>query len=383
MKILILTKSFTRGGSASGASNLAMALEAAGAHVVRLDADTARNGALAAVRVGERVIERLCFDAETHCLRLASATFDLHALCAVHRPDAIQLCDISANVIRMADLAGLPCPVVHRMSDFWPYHGPRHYATVPDHAGPAGWLLRQTIFAGAPLPDMRVAPSHWLADLLARHAPDPAAIRVIRNAVAIPETARRRPPPGAGTLHFGFLSNHILDPRKGFASLQPRLEALAARGVEVSLHLFGRLPTTQTPVFSGVRVEHHGPFGRNELARVFDSFDILLCPSRLDNSPNVLCEALAHGCPVIAQRGTGMDSYLSPETGALIDFHTSDTDTLADFIHACDRIAASHGSYSSAGATHAAATLAPAIIGDAYLHLYAELLNQAPGAARP
>lgn len=373
MRITLLTKSFIKGGSASGASNLASALEAAGAEVIRLDAYAAQKGrAIGLARVAERVFERLLFDAETHCARIAPPVFDLPAVYETYRPDVVQLCDVSGNVIRFSDLTRLPCPVVHRMSDFWPYHGPQHYATAPEgHGGLAQWLYRKTIFSGLPIPDMRIAPSQWLADLLARHAPDPTGIRVIRNAVITPHAVQRLQPP-AGALRFGFISNTILDPRKGFDTLQPNLDALAEHGIDVSLHLHGQLPEAETPKFERVKITNHGPFQRHELPRVFQSFDILLCPSRLDNSPNVLCEALAHGCPVIAQGGTGMDSYLTEKTGALIDFQTQGV-KVESFIAACEKIAAAYNSYSKAATTYATIVLSPQAIGSAYLQLYDEL----------
>jgi hypothetical protein len=79
----------------------------------------------------------------------------------------VQLCDVSGNVLRLSDVAGMPCPVVHRMSDLWPYHGPAHYAVRPETAPrSARWLMRRTVLAGARLPAARVAPSQWLADVL-------------------------------------------------------------------------------------------------------------------------------------------------------------------------------------------------------------------------
>jgi glycosyltransferase involved in cell wall biosynthesis len=375
MKVLLVTKSFSEGGSASGACNLARALEAVGIEVVRLDAyATQKRRWHGAARLAERAFERAFFDPETHCLRLAPPVFPLPRLVAAHRPDLVQLCDVSGNVIRFADLRQLSCPVVHRLSDFWPYHGPQHYAISPGK-GPfsARWLLRTSVFSGAELPDMRVAPSAWLSDLLARHAPDPGRIRIIRNAVAIPKNVSRRAV-NPGALHFGFMATHVLDPRKGLRTALPRLEALATQGVRVCLHLYGRIRNRELPRLSRVEMVSHGPFDRAQLASVFDSFDILLCPSRFDNSPNVMCEALAHGRPVIAQGGCGMDSYLDGTTGALVDFWSQRPAALQGFIESALRIGADYRDFSLSAAAYAARHLSLPTIGSAYLDLYRELV---------
>lgn len=374
MKILIITKSFTKGGSASGASNLLRALEAVGQEVICCDAYANPKGMLGrAARFAERAFERVCFDAETHCLRISSPVFDLPTLIAWHQPDIVQLCDVSGNAIRFSDFDKVPCPIVHRMSDFWPYHGPAHYATEPDQGHwVSQWLLRKTVFSGRYLPDARVAPSHWLADHLGKHTEERHAIHVIRNAVNIPEFVPRKPP-RPGTLRFGFISNSVLDPRKGFCKLIPRLQTLSNIGMDVSLHVHGRISDDEKSAASDIEIFYHGAFGRGELQRVFDSFDILLCPSRLDNSPNVLCEALAFGRPVIGQRETGMDSYIEERTGALLNFWTDSSDMHAEFLENSLRIASDYSRFSASAAKYAAHQLSPRTIGLAYLGLYNEL----------
>lgn len=374
MKILLIAKSFSKGGAASGASNLARALKVSGAEVICLDAYE-RQGftMLGSLRFVERVIERVLYNAEVHCVRFGPAVFNLQTLYRQYFPDIIQLCDVSGNVIRFADIAKLPCPVVHRMSDFWPYHGPAHYATAPSARFTcARWFLSKMVFDGKYMPDMRIAPSQWLADHITDSDDTYGPLRVIKNSVTIPSLQHSRPLV-VGTLRFGFISNAILEPRKGFQTLPPLLNALAASGARVSLHLFGNLPKAKCLSIRGVEVVEHGSFTRDELARVFDSFDVLLCPSRFDNSPNVLTEALAHARPVIAQCGTGMDSYVDSDTGFLMDFYgAQSTDS---FIEACKLLANQYISFSSKAAQYALENLSYARIGSEYLALYEELLN--------
>lgn len=373
MKTLLLTKTFTRGGAATGARNLGRALEAAGIEVVRVDGSAAaRMPVRRGLRLAERVGERLLWDAETHCLRLGPPSIDLRGLVATHRPDIVQLCDVSANTIRFSDIPGLPCPVVHRMSDFWPYHGAHHYALSPPvRPDLADRLLRRLVFDGTAWPHRRVAPSHWLAERLGS-----ATVEVIRNAVAAPARLRPRGVP-QGPLRLGFISAQVLDPRKGFAALPALVDGLAReRRSAVELHIFGRFPARGMAAFAAARAVHHPPFSPQEVASVYETFDILLCPSQRDNSPNVVTEALAHGVPVIAQCGTGMDSYVSEDTGGLIDFHAPHAQSLQALAAAVERIAADYRRVSGNARAYAIAELSPAVIGERYGGLYQRLLSE-------
>lgn len=380
MKILLIAKSFTKGGSSSGATNLLQALEAVDQQVICFDAYAAQKAsAIGVARFVERVFERVFYDGETHCIRLTVPVFDLSALVKTHKPDIIQLCDISGNVIRFSDFDKLSCPVVHRMSDFWPYHGPAHYASSPSQGNSfARWLLRQTVFAGGHLPDARVAPSHWLANHINEHSCGRSPVKVIGNAVFTPATAATsRPLPGK--LRFGFIANSVCSPRKGFDKVFPGLKMLGDKGVDVSLHVYGRISDSKKKQYDGVKVHYHGGFERSDLKRVFESFDILLCPSSLDNSPNVVCESLAYGRPVIGQRGTGMDSYIENDFGALTDFWSDSEDRDKKFVDTCLLIKSEYERFSACARDYAAENLSPRSIGEAYVSLYQALI---PGNAK-
>ena len=372
MKVLVVAKTLSKGGAASGARNLINSLKIAGANVVTMDASVMlARSPLHAARVAERILERLLTDAETHFLRFGPPTFDLKALYSQYKPDVIQLCDISANTIRFRDVANIPCPVVHRMSDFWPYHGAHHYAVYPPRKPDiADWVMKRLVFDGRCIPHHRVAPSDWLAKCLGGQD-----ISVIRNAVVTPLDVSRRSLIN-GHLRFGFISGQIMDPRKGFVALPRLLSAIAAStSYKVHLHIFGSNASRSLPAIPGVETINHPSFSYSELATVYSSFDILLCPSHLDNSPNVVTEALAHGTPVIGQVGTGMDSYIFPAFGGLIDYHCSNFYAVDAFMSAVLNIVRNWSECSIRAQSFVREELSQLRIGMEYLALYKRLLS--------
>lgn len=367
MKVLAIAKTLRKGGAATGASNTINSLRAAGLEVVALGScETPKGRAMSALRTTERVYERVFHTAETHCLRLGPPVFDLAALCDRHRPDIVQLFDVSGNTISFPRLNDLPCPSVQRLSDFWPYHGSKHYNLAPpDPPSFADRLLRRMIFDGSGEPDAFVAPSQWLAAVLADRQPT-----VIRNAVTSPTGVTPRDRLGA-KIRFGFISNPIDDPRKGLMSVPHVLEAFAAHAGPVALHLFGQGSDQAMKSTNCVEVVAHPPFKRDAVAAVFTNFDILLCPSKLDNSPNVMTEALAHAVPVVAQIGSGMDSYLEPTFGALIDFDGRVERSAAQI----GSLLRAYPAASKAARRFAMAELSPQKIGEEYKALYTALLG--------
>lgn len=376
MRVAVVTKTLSKGGAASGASNLIMALKSAGLEVSVIDSAAWRTGsARYLARQLERVVERLFVDGETHFLRLAPATISLRVVEEEFRPDVIQLCDVSGNTIDFFELAQVGCPVVHRMSDCWPYLGPKHYPTAMSPArGLQYWWFRRFIYARGHEPDALVAPSAWLADLISQSLPDKGQIPVIRNAVSAATRSVHRKHFDR-VVRFGFIAHDALYPRKGLLQLRPYLEVMVRQGIRVELHIYGKTPYRKPSVGRGVCAFWHGTFPRKKLPEVLGCCDILLCPSIIDNSPNTLCEALAHGVPVIAQSGTGMDSYISGDIGALIDFwgHTQKDEEA--FQAVVLSILGQYRLYSEAAYEFASRELGPRFIGSKYRQLYLDAIT--------
>lgn len=382
MKVLLIAKTLKRGGAARGANNLVSALRAAGAEVVTIDATSEARDGTKVIRNLERLLEKGAFGNECHCLRFGPSNVDLHRALADHKPDILQLCDISGNTLKLGDLSHVRCPVVHRLSDFWPYFGPYHYAPATEKKGGrervAHGLMRRLLLKGHIAPDLIVAPSENTAIALRTSLDLQSRLEVVLNATPQPSVD---PTPRAALvdtrIRLGFVAPKLADPRKGFDLLPPHLIQLAQAGWKPSLEVFGAVRPWQEIDIPGVQVNYHGVFVGNQIDEVYAAMDILLCPSRFDNSPNVVCEAMARGVPVVAQIGTGTESYVwSGQTGALIDF--SSYSEMSLLTTTLESITANYTAMSRASISIAEKGLSPLVIGRRYISLYEELLAEVP-----
>ncbi|MEH6648964.1 MAG: glycosyltransferase family 4 protein [Motiliproteus sp.] len=65
-------------------------------------------------------------------------------------------------------------------------------------------------------------------------------------------------------------------------------------------------------------VEYSGRLGRQQIAELYRQADILLNPSRVDNSPNSIIEALGSGLPVVSSRAGGIPKLVTDRETALL-----------------------------------------------------------------
>lgn len=116
-----------------------------------------------------------------------------------------------------------------------------------------------------------------------------------------------------------------LTPVKGVHVL---LQALARLGAQqpIEVHIYGSLD--QEPDYAQALhrsaaelpyVQFHGRFGRDQLASVYGSLDVLVVPSLwYENNPLVIQEAFAAGVPVVASRLGGMAEFVTHGTNGLL-----------------------------------------------------------------
>jgi glycosyltransferase involved in cell wall biosynthesis len=127
-----------------------------------------------------------------------------------------------------------------------------------------------------------------------------------------------------------------LDPKKGIESL---LEACSLLGSEVpwclaiagwgSADYVSQLKERIHTLGIERRVELLGEVLSEAKKRLFESSDVMLVPSHTENFAIVVAEALAHGVPVIASKGTPWSRLEDLKCGLWVD---NDPKTLADAI---------------------------------------------------
>lgn len=188
-----------------------------------------------------------------------------------------------------------------------------------------------------------VSPSRWMAaEAAASRLFAGLPIHVIPNAVdnrtLVPgdgRALRRQLGIGDDVLALGFVSHRLDDPRKGLDMLIQALSRLApALPDRLALLLAGGGPLPPGPV--AVPVFNAGPqTGDAALCGFYAACDLVVVPSRQDNLPNVVLEAMACARPVLGIHSGGTpDMVLPGQTGFLAACDDAPTlaDTLADAI---------------------------------------------------
>jgi len=172
-------------------------------------------------------------------------------------------------------------------------------------------------FRGADL----VAPvSHDLARHVQALAPG-ARVRVVENVVdtdvfhAVFRTPTR-PRDGIGDEPARLLTVAALTEKKGHADLFQALLLLRERGVAVRLDLVGdgelrsQLQALVGQLRLSEEVRFHGELPKQEVASFMRAADLFVLPSRFENLPCVLIEAMASGLPSLATAVGGVPELL-------------------------------------------------------------------------
>lgn len=213
----------------------------------------------------------------------------------------------------------------------------------PYHDIPRTSLALSRAVVSAAVPEVIIAPSRWLANEARRSTLfagmrvecipygldldvfQPSEKCVARKSFGLPEDA----------LVFLFGAQNLKEPRKGFDLLRKAVQNLLAhriinsciRSGKVLFVAFGQtgenLATDDLPVT--LVGEQATP---EAMAKLLGAVDFFICPSREDNLPNTVLEAMACGVPVIGSDVGGIPDMITDfENGRLVP--PDDPDALA------------------------------------------------------
>ena len=196
-----------------------------------------------------------------------------------------------------------------------------------DFSRRTGWKFRRYAPRAAESAERVICVSEFTRnDVIDRYGIDPAKIRVVYSAPALP-TGTGAPPPGPYLLAAGDLRR-----KKNFVRLAEAFRALHADGLEHRLVIAGvdagegaaiRAAAGEAPL------ELTGYVDDRRLDALMRGADLFVHPSLYEGFGFVLLEAMARGCPVACADATAL-----PETAgdAAVLFDPEDTDAIASAI---------------------------------------------------
>ena len=226
--------------------------------------------------------------------------------------DIVHLHWVQAEMLSVRAVSSINKPIVWTLHDAWPVLGCNHYPT-PTQTFLDTWNLKRKAYSWQK-PILFVCPSKWMqsqvqnSPLFSHHPTS-----VIPNAVPLdifrpmPKTTCRDIfgiPRGAFVI--SFTSHDIGDHRKGFDLLisflrrivryEPQIHALIVG--KASSSLSKHLPCSST--FTGYLKTPC------QMAQAYNTADIHIVPSRLDNLPQSATEAQSCGIPILAFNVAGL-----------------------------------------------------------------------------
>lgn len=253
------------------------------------------------------------------------------------RPDLVHLHWIGDGAIRPQNIHEVGCPIVWTLHDMWAFTGGCHYSndcrrfesecgSCPQlgshqmHDLSRKNLVRKTQ-AYDNLSLTVITPSQWLAGEARRSgAMRNHAVETIPNCVPIDRFRPRdrtiaRTQLGLNQTDCVVLAGAVggaTDSRKGFDLLKEAMGSLAMERPKTrfTLAIFGEEKHTER-VAANLDIQFLGTINDDvRLSWVYSASDVMAVPSRQDNLPNVMLEALACGIPVVGFRSGGLPEVI-------------------------------------------------------------------------
>jgi len=257
----------------------------------------------------------------------------LHKILNASDADVIHLHWINNEMISIKEIAKIKKPIVWTLHDMWAMCGAEHYSSADywqtacgersrtnggDHKEEAKgyslkskvssavnhWIFKKKQKAWRNLSVSFVAPSNWMAEQVRQSELfADAPVAVISNCLDLEvfkpmDKAECRKkwnlPVDKKLILFGAFDP--MDVRKGGDLLSAALSGLDYANTE--LVVFGAAKGTD---FFGIKTNWMGEISSEEgMKELYNSANVYVCPSRIDNLPNTVLEARACGVPVVA-----------------------------------------------------------------------------------
>lgn len=218
-----------------------------------------------------------------------------------------------------------------------------------------------------------IAPSEWIKEKASKSAklgkfsitsiPNPIPENIYTQKTFKPNKFKNE-----SKFTLGFIAAKIYSPFKGFISL---IEALNLMGEEeISRYRIFVIGASQKQItFDKIEVLHFESSEDHEIAELIRAIDLLVVPSRGDNSPSVISEALMCGTKVIGSAIGGIPEMLNYDQNLIFD-PDSPLDLLA-------KIRLNNRKYNRLCIESRARPIYSSnIVGKKYIKFYNELINK-------
>jgi len=242
------------------------------------------------------------------------------------------------GLISLRDLRRINIPIVWTLHDSWPI---QEFSFLPTEERRKNNLIAE-IFVRNKRKSLYninyVAPSNWMFNYAVQNKIK--NITRIKNPLNIDQSQIIKKPLSKNwrakdNLKLGFVSGESLNAyNKGFDKISKNLASFDRKNI--SLNVIGAKVVNNEPAYNCLNFipPSNSKFKMQEF---YEAIDYLLVPSRFDNYPNVILEAIAYGVPVIGEKTSGITEMVRDSGfGILLNDKNNGWDDLLEVILAMD-----------------------------------------------
>ena len=114
--------------------------------------------------------------------------------------------------------------------------------------------------------------------------------------------------------------------RKGIYELNRAIKLLNIKNKDLEFHFLGNIPQADKIRTERIKIVYHGVVTEGfKKQKIYDSCDILICPSFSEGMPNVILEAMSRGLAIIATDVGAISEMVCPLNGVLLEDNNPET----------------------------------------------------------